>query len=89
MQRDDPVCYPQLEAIAALVEELTDPTKWRWQHATDRRSAASSVLNRMVKLGIIEGRKHPNTWSNACDVFRVAGRIFGRTDNVDDSLFDG
>lgn len=74
--------------LAKLVEQLTDPTKWKWTRMISQRDAADCVLTTMVELGLIEGRHHPQTLSRDPVVFRVNGRIFGRTDGIDDWLFD-
>ena len=80
-------CYPSL--LAKLVEELADPMKWNWTRMATHRDAADCVLETMVELGLIDGRHHPHTWSQHSTVYRVDRRLFGRTDGVDDSLFDG
>jgi hypothetical protein len=79
-------CYPSL---VPLVSWLTDPHAHPSTSMTRCDDAATRILAKMVDLGLIEGRHHPHTWSNHPTVYRVDGRIFGRTDGVDDLLFDG
>ena len=81
---------PEHYPLRDLVAWLADPMEWNWTNQQpSARDAADCVLNRMAELGLIEGRKHPHTWGGGkCHVFRADGQIFGRTDGVDDSLFD-
>lgn len=75
--------------LVELIAWLSDPHEHNWTQSVSRRDAADSVLCKMVELGLIEGRKHPLTWSRDPVVFRVEGQLFGRTDGIDHSLFDG
>lgn len=76
---------PKVEQVVAV---LADHGRWNWTQAISRRDAANEVLALMVNAGLIEGRQHPSVWGGTgFSVYRVNGRLYGRTDGVDDSLF--
>ena len=70
--------------MEALVAELTDWHRWPWTQMLSYDDAATLFLARLASHGFIERRKHPSGGY----VYRVNGKLFGRLDDVDDSLFD-
>jgi len=70
--------------LIPVVSELTDGREWSWTRIVSERDAARRMLMLLEKRRLIEHRPHPH----GGDVWRVNGELFGRTDGVDESLFD-
>lgn len=77
-----PVCLQN--ALERVVENLADGIKWNWRYAWSPRDAADVVLRLMVEEGIIERAKHPS----GGDIYRVNGKLHGRTDDITHEKFD-
>lgn len=68
------------ERFTEFVVYLADPVEWNWTNGIgSARDAADEVLYRMSQHGIIERRRHPSGGS----VYRVNGRLCGRTDELE------
>lgn len=74
----------QLEQVVA---ELSDGYKWNWCDMTNNRNAADSVLRLLARHGLIEQACHPLTIGPP-GIFRVNGKLFGRTDGITHDKFD-
>lgn len=72
------------EALERVVADLSDGSIWNWACATDRRRAADAMLGVLAREGLIDQRPHPDGGT----VWRVNGKLFGRTDRMTLEKFD-
>lgn len=72
------------ERLTVLVSELADDMQWNWTRSLSENDAAMKVLQRMAKLGLIEHRRHPS----GGNIWRVNGKLFGRTDGITEEMFE-
>ena len=70
-----PVCSTALERV---VENLADGMIWNWTRMLSERDAADAALRLLANEGLIEQREHP--WGGR--IWRVNGKLFGRTDGI-------
>lgn len=69
-------------ALEKVVEELSDGYKWNWTVCHSDRDAADAILLLLARHKLIKHATHPfggHIWS-------VNGRLFGRTDDIPNSL---
>lgn len=71
-------------ALEKVVKEMADGYRWNWCDMSNHRNAANAFLGVLAREGLIEEREHPHGGL----VWRVNGRLFGRTDNVTQAVFN-
>jgi len=72
------------KAIENIVKELADGQKWSWMRTLREEDAAKRMLGLMARERLIEERTHPHGGL----VWRVNGRLYGRTDGIGMKRFD-
>lgn len=73
-----------MSALERVVEDLADPYRWSWMTMSRYRDSADSVLKLMASEGLIEQSEHPLGGF----IWRVNGKLFGRTDGITHAKFD-
>lgn len=73
-----------LSALERVVEDLADPYRWNWMQGCSHRDAADHALTLLAREGIIEKSEHPSGGL----IWRVNGKLFGRTDGITHAKFD-
>lgn len=64
--------------LEKVVKILADGYIWNWTEMVSCRNAADGVLRLLAYEGLIDGRRHPSGGL----VWRVNGKLFGRTDSI-------
>lgn len=70
--------------LERVVADLTDATTWSWAYMSSNWDAAQAVLRLMARNGLIEWKTHPM----GGDIWRVNGKLYGRTDGITHKKFD-
>lgn len=71
-------------ALECVVENLSDGYKWNWTRVMSHRDAADAALRLLANEGLIEQADHPL----GGQIWRVNGKLFGRTDEITHKKFD-
>lgn len=74
---------PKSKSLERVVAKLADPMIWNWTNMISRRDAADAALELLAREGLIEGAEHPYGGK----VWRVNGKLFGRTDCIASKIF--
>lgn len=64
--------------LQRVVKDLADGIAWNWCNMASHRAAADACLTLMANEGLIEHRYHPM----GGNVWRVNGKLYGRTDKI-------
>lgn len=71
-------------ALEKVVANLADRYAWNWTNMSSHRNAADACLELLAREGLIEQCEHPL----GGQVWRVNGKLFGRTDEMTLKKFD-
>jgi hypothetical protein len=71
------------DALERVVKNLSNHRRWNWAYVCSHRDAADGLLKVLSDEGLIECVNHPLGGS----VWRVNGKLFGRTDGITSKRF--
>lgn len=71
-------------ALERVVADLSDVRRWTWTLVLSYRDAADAALRVLAREGLIEQFAHPMGGK----IWRVNGKLFGRTDGITHKQLD-